>query len=400
MLDAVSLLDAPSMFTRELRIPLASRKSFFLFGPRGTGKTTWLKQQLPDALFVNLLQSDFYLPLAANPAHLRTLIPQGYSGWIVLGEIQRVPELLNEVHDLIESKGQVFIVTGSSARKLRRDGTNLLAGRALIYHMHPLTVREQGEDFRLEESLRLGHLPARFSEQDPAKYLRDYVQTYLREEVMQEGLTRNIGQFTRFLEAASFSQGSLINVSDVARDAHIHRAVTESYFSILEDLLIAVRLPVFSRRAKRQLIDHRKFYYFDAGVFRAIRPTGPLDSPAEMEGPALETLVLQELRAVNDYEALGYEIYFWRTKHGLEVDFVLYGPHGLVAIEVKRSATVNPSDTRALREFKKDYPEASCVLLYGGDHPLFLGDLRVVPIRDGLRNLDKLLITEPHPESQ
>lgn len=387
------------MFSRELQIPLESRKSFFLFGPRGTGKTTWLGQKLPGALLINLLRSDFYLPLSANPAHLRTLIPSDYAGWIVIDEIQRVPELLNEVHDLIESKRHVFILTGSSARKLRRDSVNLLAGRALTYHMHPLTVAEQGNAFRLEDSLRYGHLPARFSEPDPAKYLRDYVQTYLREEVMQEGLTRNIGQFSRFLEVASFSQGSVINISEIARDAHIQRTVAESYFSILEDLLIGVRLPVFSRRAKRQLITHSKFFYFDAGVFRAIRPTGPLDSPAEIDGPTLETLVLQGLRAVNDYRALGYEIQFWRTKHGLEIDFVLYGPRGLIAMEIKRADTVNPADLRALREFKSDYPEARCLLLYGGERPLFFDDIRVIPVRDALRDLDTLLLFEPSAEA-
>jgi predicted AAA+ superfamily ATPase len=379
------------MFSRELRLPLESRKSFFLFGPRGTGKTTWLREKLPDALFVNLLRSDFYLPLTANPAHLRSLIPKDYRGWIVIDEVQRVPELLNEVHDLIESQGHTFVLTGSSARKLRRDSVNLLAGRALTYHMHPLTVREQGDAFRLEDSLRYGHLPARFSETDPAKYLRDYVQTYLREEVMQEGLTRNVGHFSRFLEVASFSQASVINVSEIARDAHIQRTVAESYFSVIEDLLIGVRLPAFSRRAKRQLITHSKFFYFDAGVYRAIRPAGPLDSPAEIDGPALETLVLQELRAVNDYQALGYGIHFWRTKHGLEVDFVLYGPRGLLALEIKRAASVNPSDLRALREFKRDYPEATCMLLYGGEQSLFLGDIRVIPIREALHGLEKIL---------
>lgn len=383
------------MFTRELQIPLQQRKSFFLFGPRGTGKTTWLTQSVPDALFVNLLRSDFYLPLAANPVHLRSLIPAQYTGWIVIDEIQRIPELLNEVHDLIESKGHAFILTGSSARKLRRDGINLLAARALTYHMHPLTAAEQAESFVLANSLQLGHLPARFSEPDPARYLRDYVQTYLREEVMQEGLTRNIGHFSRFLAVASFSQGSMLNISDVARDAHIQRALAESYFSILEDLLIAVRLPVFARRAKRRLVTHSKFYYFDAGVFRAIRPTGPLDSAAEIDGPALETLVLQELRAVNDYHAFGYDIHFWRTKHGLEVDFVLYGPRGLLAFEVKRSATVNPADLRALKEFRRDYPEACCTLLYCGGQPLFIDGIHVVPIEAALRNLKGLLDAQP-----
>lgn len=383
------------MFNRELQIPLESRKSFFLFGPRGTGKTTWLAQKLPDALFINLLRSDFYLPLSANAAHLRALIPDGYDGWIVIDEVQRVPDLLNEVHDLIESQGHVFVLTGSSARKLRRDSVNLLAGRALTYHMHPLTVAEQGSAFRLEDSLRFGHLPARFSEPDPARYLQDYVQTYLREEVMQEGLTRNVGHFSRFLEVASFSQGSVINVSEVARETHIQRTVAESYFSILEDLLIGVRLPVFSRRAKRQLVTHAKFFYFDTGVYRAIRPAGPLDSPAEIDGPALETLVLQELRAINDYRALGYGIHFWRTKHGLEIDFVLYGPRGLIAIEIKRARAVNSGDLRALREFKTDYPEASCILLYGGEQALFFDDIRVIPIRNALRTLDQLLLPAP-----
>lgn len=387
------------MFSRQLQIPLENRKSFFLFGPRGTGKTTWLRQKLPDALFINLLRSEFYLPLSANPGHLRSLVPDDYAGWIVVDEVQRVPELLNEVHDLIESKRHAFILTGSSARKLRRDSVNLLAGRALTYRMHPLTVTEQGDAFRLEDSLQYGHLPARFTEADPAKYLQDYVQTYLREEVLQEGLARNIGQFSRFLEVASFSQGCVINVSEIARDAHIQRAVAESYFSIVEDLLIGVRLSVFSKRAKRQLITHSKFYYFDTGVYRTIRPTGPLDSPAEIDGPALETLVLQELRAINDYRALGYEIQFWRTKHGLEVDFVLYGPRGLIAIEIKRAATVHSGDLRALREFKSDYPEASCHLFYGGAQPLFVDGIRVIPIGDALRGLEKLLLPEAAPES-
>lgn len=383
------------MFSRELRIPLGNRKSFFLFGPRGTGKTTWLRERLPDALFVNLLRSDFYLPLAANPAHLRALIPDGYTGWIVIDEVQRIPELLNEVHDLIESKGHVFILTGSSARKLRRDSVNLLAGRALTYHMHPLTATEQRDAFRLEDSLKYGHLPARFNEADPGKYLQDYVQTYLREEVMQEGLTRNVGHFSRFLEVASFSQAAVVNVSEIARETHIQRAVAESYFSILEDLLIGIRLTVFSRRAKRQLITHSKFFYFDAGVFRAIRPAGPLDSPAEIDGPALETLVLQELRAVNDYKALGYDIHFWRTKHGLEIDFVLYGPRGLIAIEIKRASTVQPADLRALREFKQDYPAAACLLLYGGERPLYLDGVRAMPIRDAMQKLGEILTSEP-----
>ena len=380
-----------TVFERLIKKPQESCKSFFLFGPRGTGKTTWLKHRLPEALFVNLLQSEYYNRLSANPGHLRQLIPPDHTGWTVIDEVQRIPALLNEVHDLIEARGLVFVLTGSSARTLRRRGVNLLAGRALTYRMHPLTAVEQQEAFNLRDSVQLGHLPARFSESDPAKYLKDYVQTYLREEVMQESLTRNIGHFSHFLEVASFSQGVTINISAVAREAHIERSVAENYFTILEDLLLAVRLPVFSRKAKRKLISQKKFYFFDAGVFRAIRPVGPLDSDAEIDGPALETLVLQELRAVNDYYEYGYQIFFWRTRSSLEVDFVLYGPRGLLAIEIKRSTQIQPKDTRALREFKRDYPPAKCFVFYGGPSALYMDDITVLPIEHALRNLGQIL---------
>ncbi len=379
------------MFERLIKKPLESRKSFFLFGPRGTGKTTWLKRHLPQALFVNLLQSEFYNSLSANPGSLRELIPPGHTGWIIIDEVQRIPALLNEVHDLIEARRLDFVLTGSSARTLRRRGVNLLAGRALTYRMHPLTAAEQQDAFNLRDSMQLGHLPARFSESDPGRYLKDYVQTYLREEVMQESLTRNIGHFSRFLEVASFSQGATINISGVAREAHIERSVAENYFSILEDLLIAVRLPVFSRKAKRKLISQKKFYFFDTGVFRAIRPVGPLDSHAEMDGPALETLVLQELRAINDCYEYGYQIFFWRTRNNLEVDFVLYGPRGLLAIEIKRSTQIQPRDTRALREFREDYPPAKCYVFFGGSTPLYMGDVVALPVERALRNLHRIL---------
>jgi uncharacterized protein len=257
--------------------------------------------------------------------------------------------------------------------------------------LYPVTASEQGDDFALFESLRFGHMPARFSEHDPQKYLKDYVQTYIREEVLQESLTRNIGHFSRFLEVASFSQGSVMNTSEIAREAQIERAKAENYFSILEDLLIGVRLPIFSPKAKRKLISRDKFYYFDTGVFRAIRPTGPLDSDAELDGPALETLVFQELRAMNDYLNCNYQLYYWRTKNGLEVDFILYGPKGLIAIEVKRSTGVHPKNLRGLKEFKKDYPPAKCYLFYGGSTTLYMDNITVLPLEEALRNMDQLL---------
>ncbi len=378
-------------FKRLIGKPLEAGRSFFLFGPRGTGKTTWLKRRLPDALFINLLRSEFYNPLSAEPGRIRTLIPPQYRNWVVIDEVQRVPELLNEVHDLIESRSLRFILTGSSARALRRKGVNLLAGRARTYFMHPLTAAEQGDAFDLGQSVRFGHLPARFNDPDPHRYLKDYVQTYLREEVMQEGLTRNIGHFARFLETASLSQGQPLNISGIAREAQVSRPAAENYFSILDDLLLAVRLPVFSRRARRKLISQHKFYLFDAGVFRTIRPTGPLDSDAEIDGPALETLVLQELRAANDYQECGYRLHYWRTRAQMEVDFVLYGPRGLLAIEVKRSRHVHLTNTRSLREFKKDYPSARCYVFYGGEQELHLDGIVAIPMQQALSNLDGIL---------
>lgn len=311
-------------------------------------------------------------------------MPSNYSGWVVLDEVQRIPAILDEVHRLIERRRLTFALTGSSARKLKRKGVNLLAGRALTLGMHPLTRQELGRDFDLKHSLRYGQLPAAYVEDEPARYLHSYVQTYLREEVQQEGLTRNLGAFTRFLQAASFSQGSLLNVSSVAKECQVDRKVAEDYFSILEDLLIAVRLPPFFKCAKRRVTLHPKFYFFDVGVFRTLRPRGPLDVPEEIDGPALETLVLENLRALNEYSNWGYDLYYWRTSSGAEVDFVLYGERGLHAIEVKRAARVRDEDLAPLRLFQQDYPMARCWYVYGGTKAYRERDIQVRPVTDFL----------------
>ncbi|MEK7287600.1 MAG: AAA family ATPase, partial [Elusimicrobiota bacterium] len=291
------------MYPRLFKPP--KEKSFFLFGPRGTGKSSWVQGYFKDAIYVDLLESDIYTELLASPQRLEVKIPPGYKGWVVIDEVQKIPELLDEAHRLIEKRGIRFALTGSSARKLKRKGVNLLAGRALTLNLHPLTASELGNDFNVKRSLQHGQLPSAYAEANPEAYLKSYVKTYLREEVQQEGLTRNLGAFSRCLEAASFSQACVLNISSVARDCHVERKVVEDYFSILEDLLLAVRIPVFSKKAKRRLITHQKFYFFDAGVFRAVRPRGPLDSPQDIDGPSLETLVLQEIRALNDYLDLG-----------------------------------------------------------------------------------------------
>jgi len=380
------------MYSRLIKPP--DRKSFFLFGPRGTGKTTWVRSAFPDSIYIDLLEAELFNDLTANPQRLGNFIPRDFRGWIVIDEVQRVPDLLHEVHRLIESKKYHFVLTGSSARKLRRKGPNLLAGRALTFSMHPLTMAELGGDFRLEHSLKYGQLPAVYGEADPKKYLEAYVKTYLEEEIRQEGLTRNLSAFARFLEAASFSQGSVLNISSVARECHVERKTVECYFAVVEDLMIAYRIPVFSRRAKRRLAIHPKFYFFDAGVYRTLRPMGPLDSPEEVEGVALETLFLQEIMALNSALDLGYRVHYWRTSNGREVDFVLYGPRGLLAFEIKRTTRATPAMLGGLKSFLGDYPMANAHFVYMGSRRMHEDKIEIVPAQQMLKNLPQLLSGE------
>ena len=234
----------------------------------------------------------------------------------MLDEVQRTPLVLNEVHRLIEADRRRFILTGSSARSLRRQGVNLLAGRARTLRLHPLTAVEAGADFSLPRALRHGQLPSVYVQPDPDRYLAAYVESYLRQEVIEEGRTRNLAAFSRFLETASFSQAAPLNVAAVARDIGVDRKTAAGYFDLLEDLLIAARVPIFTRRAGRRLTTHPKFFLFDAGVYRALRPAGPLDCPEEIDGAALETLVYQELRAHIAYRALDLDLFTWRRRRG------------------------------------------------------------------------------------
>ena len=366
-------------------------KSFFLFGPRGTGKTTWVKSKFPKALYLDLLEAELFNDLLANPQRLENFIPKNFSDWIVVDEVQRIPELLNEVHRLIEKYKYKFILTGSSARKIRRKGVNLLAGRALSYHLFPLTAAELAGSFDLSRSLSYGQLPCVYTEENPKAYLESYVKTYLEEEIKQEGFTRNLGAFSRFLEAASFSQGSVLNISSVARDCSVERKVVENYFTILEDLLIAYKIPVFAKRAKRRLAAHPKFYFFDVGLYRTLRPAGPLDIPEEIGGHALETLFLQELIAMNAYSALGYNIFYWMTSNKVEVDFVLYGTKGIKAFEIKRTGKISSSMLKGLKAFQEDYPQSQAYFIYGGERRLREGEIEIIPMKEALKNLPQIL---------
>ena len=333
--------------------------SFFLFGPRGTGKSTWLRQRFPKALWIDMLQPDVHRAFLARPERLRDLVLGSESQMVVVDEVQKAPELLDVVHSLIDSTETLFALTGSSARKLRRTGVDLLAGRAVLRTMHPFMAAELGETFDLQRALRDGMLPLVWGSPDGADALRAYASLYLGEEVQAEGLVRNIGHFSRFLETISFAHGGVLNISNLARECAVGRKTAEGYVEILEDLLLAFRLPVFRRRAGRQVTATPKLYLFDTGVFRSLRPTGPLDRPEEIDGCALEGLVAQHLRAWTELTAAAHGLYFWRTPSGTEVDFIIYGEQGLWAFAVKNTTSVRGSDLKGLRAFCKDYPGGS-----------------------------------------
>lgn len=379
------------MYTRLLKKPLEGDKSFFLLGPRGTGKTQWVKSRVPEGLYIDLLRSTVFNRLLAEPERLAEMIPDHFSDWIIIDEVQKIPPLLDEVHRQIESNGRKFILTGSSARSLRRKGTNLLGGRAREYHLYPLTAAELGKDFNLKYSLQHGMMPCAITDKDPEEYLAGYISSYLKEEIKEEGVTRRLDTFMRFLESASFSQGSVINMSSIARDCGVSPKMVSHYFSILNDLLIARQIPVFSKHAKRRLLLHPKFYFFDVGIYRVLKPKGPLDLESEEDGIALESLFLQELLAINDYGNYQYHIYYWQTAHHQEVDFVLYGKRGLLAFEIKRSSRFDHKDLRSLKLFLQDYPGAKGYFIYGGTETLYIEGIQIMPYHQAIQNIDSIL---------
>ena len=367
----------------------AAASSFFLFGPRGTGKSLRTQTHYPEALRLDLLDPETFRAYSAQPERLRGLVEGNPAArHIVIDEVQKVPELLSVVHALIETKQKRhFILTGSSARKLKRTGADLMAGRAVLRTLHPYMAAELGKRFDLARALQVGLVPLVFEAAAPEDVLRSYSALYLREEVQMERLVRNVGAFARFLETASFSHGATLNVSNLARDCQVERKTAEGYVEILEDLLLAYRLPVFTRRAKRELAAHSKLYFFDAGVFRSLRPTGPLDRPEEIEGPALEGLVAQHLRGWIAYSGDNEELFYWRTRSGVEVDFVVYGPGGLTALEVKNTAQIRSADLRGLRSFQEDYPSSRCFFLYRGRERRKVGEILCLPCAEFLQQL-------------
>lgn len=365
-------------------------QSYFLFGPRGTGKSTLMKNLYPNAIWIDLLRPEILRSYIARPERLHDVLEANLqkTNIVVIDEVQKAPNLLSVVHSLIETKRDLkFVLTGSSARKLKRSSADLLGGRALKRTLHPFMANELGEQFSLTEALKNGLLPLVLGSSQPQDVLHAYINLYLHEEIQAEGLVRNLESFARFLEIVSFSHASLLNITNIAQECAIKRKTIENYLEILEELMLAFTLPVFTKRAQRALIARSKFYLFDSGVFSALRPTGPLDRVSEIDGAGLEGLVAQHLKSWNDYDFEKHTLAFWRTRSGVEVDFIVYGPLGFWAIEVKNSTYISPQDTKPLEAFLQDYPEAKALLLYRGTEYIQQKNVLCLPCEDFLRQL-------------
>jgi len=327
---------------------LLAQKSHFLFGPRQTGKTTLIRETLPGALVYDLLESPTFLALSRNPGLIAEEALES-TQIIAIDEIQRLPELLNEVHRLIETRGLRFLLTGSSARKLRRGGVNLLGGRARTRYLHPLTRGELGGDFELARAIERGTLPSVYFSDDPEADLEAYAGTYLQQEIVAEGATRNVPAFSRFLRVAAFCNGSIVNFTNVANDAQVPRTTVYEYFEILKDTLVLGELPAWRGSVKRKPIVSSKYYFFDVGVVSALQGR-PFRRGTPEFGQAFETWLMHELSAYRDYRS-GEPISFWRSTSGFEVDFIL-GDH--TAIEVKAGGNVTSKDLKPLRALAEE----------------------------------------------
>jgi len=326
-----------------MNIELPEGQSAFLWGARKTGKTTYLRRKFPESIVYDFLQTDLFIEFSKRPFLLREQLSAKSEDVlqhpIILDEVQKVPQVLDEVHWLIENKGLRFILCGSSARKLKRGRANLLGGRAWRYEMHPL-VSAEIDDLDLLRVLNRGMIPAHYLREGFEKSLQAYLQDYLKEEVFDEGLTRNVPAFSRFFEAMGYSHGDLTNYSNIARECGVDAKTVKEYYQILSDTLLGRMVPPFKRRQERQVISKAsKFYLFDVGVAGALTKRRLAEERGEQFGRALEHFIFMEVLAHSSYHDLDYNIHFWRTKSGLEVDFVL--GDGEVALEVKGSSSIN-----------------------------------------------------------
>jgi predicted AAA+ superfamily ATPase len=342
------------MLDRALALPRKPRTSFFLWGPRQTGKSTLLRATYPRARRIDLLTSREFVLYARDPSILREELAQSGERFVVIDEIQKVPPLLDEVHWLIENRGVVFALCGSSARKVRRGHANLLGGRATRYELHGLVSAEVGREFDLLRALNHGYLPRHYLNDAAHALIRAYVDDYLKEEIAAEGLTRNLPAFSDFLTAAALSDGQLVNHSTIARDCGVSAFTVKGYFQILVDTLLGRFLPAYRRRPKRRVIQSPKFYFADVGIVNHLARRGRLVPGGELIGRAFENWVFHELSAYRAYRGFAFDLSYWRLGSGIEVDFVVDDMQ--MAIEAKAARHVHSDHLRALRELARDHP--------------------------------------------
>ena len=348
------------MFSRNLQLPPSGEESFFLWGPRQTGKTTLLRERYPGCRWIDLLKSDEYIHYSRNPERLRMEIEAegpNPERQIIIDEVQRVPELLNEVHWLIENHRLNFALCGSSARKVRHGGANLLGGRAFRYFMHGLTAGELGTEFELDRLLNHGYLPRAYESKQPRRLLEAYVADYLEQEIAAEGLVRRLPVFARFLDAAAFSDGDNVNFTNIASDCGVSSNTVRGYFEILDDTLLGRWLPAYRQRPKRRTVKSSKFYFADVGVVNRLTRRGTLVAGSEQYGKAFENWVHHELSACISYKNLDARLNYWKLASGIEVDFLLDDLS--IAIEAKSSSNIGNQHLKGLRALAIDYPEIS-----------------------------------------
>jgi predicted AAA+ superfamily ATPase len=374
-------------------------RSFFLFGPRGVGKSTWLKKNFKDAKSFNLLDSRQFLRFSKDPRILGDLVDDLPPGaWVWIDEIQKVPALLDEVHRLMEEKRIRFALSGSSARKLRRGGANLLAGRAITRQMEPFSFAELGRPFELKKALEFGLLPlVVLHPQDASDILNAYVHTYIKEEIREEGAVRKVEPFLRFLEVAGAMNGMQLNSSNIAREAQVSRSSVDNYFSVLVDTLVGHFLPAYRPRVKSREEAHPKFYWFDPGVARA--SAGLIQDPPDSLwlGRSLETLIFHELRVYNEISGKRRPIAYYRTKSGSEIDFVIetrkassgQPKPAVVCLEIKHSKKWDRSWETPMRSLREENGVSvdKMVGIYLGSESLNRGDIEVLPYEVFLKRL-------------
>ena len=378
------------MYPRLLTLP---QRSFFLFGPRGTGKSVWLQQVLGQAaLRIDLLKSGEYLRYKRDPGLLAREVAalEDRNAWVIIDEVQKLPELLDEVHALLFDGGNDcrFALSGSSARKLRRSRANMLAGRALSKKMFPLSMLETGADFSLRDALRYGQLPLSVTtaaEGDKIEFLDAYVETYLKEEIQQEALTRNLDSFYRFLTVAALVNGQRLNISNIAREVGVARSTVQGYFSILEDTLLGWYLPAYRNKVKVKEVAHVKFYLFDCGVQRALAGLHR-DKPSALEtGTLFETFILNEFRALNAWGSHGAQFYYWRTESGTEVDLIWKRGKQAVGFEIKSSPVWQEKFNRGLTTLLQAGDIQQAFGIYRGERKQQAGQVTVLPYPVALR---------------